>query len=78
MMNKKMAAALAAVTNYIKTEEESIYCQMFPEQQEIPGTPEPATNSQTEPSQPLARWNAGGRESLMQMRNMMQMKLFHR
>ncbi len=74
-----MAAALAAVTNYIKTEEESIYCQMFPEQQGIPGSPEPAAvDSQAVPSEPLDRWKAGGRESLMQMRNMMQMKLYHR
>lgn len=68
-----MAAALAAVTNYIKSEEESIALQMN-------GPAEPVEEIAKEPvfASPFNRWNSGGREALMQMRTMMQMRLMGR
>ena len=68
-----MAAALAAVTNYIKSEEESIVSQIngpIESVQEVTQEPVFAT--------PFSRWNSGGRETLMQMRTMMQMRLMGR
>ena len=74
-----MIVALAAVTNYIKTQEESLYYEMLPEEQQVQTKPDSTmAELQTVLPTPLARWNSGGRESLMQMRNMMQMKQFHR
>lgn len=63
---KKMAAALAAVTNYIKSEQEA---QVAAQLAAIP----------VEPRVPSAggAWPLSGRQSQMQMRNMMQMKSFH-
>jgi len=66
-MNKqqKIAAAVAAVTAYIKSEEEALCLQAAPVSR----------------PKPLARpnlWGASGRESMMQVRNLMQLKTFHR
>ncbi|MCP3927399.1 MAG: hypothetical protein GY714_32985 [Desulfobacterales bacterium] len=73
MKNKKMAAALAAVTNYIKSEEESIVSQINRPQEQVPVVEkEPVFAS------PFSRWNSGGREDLMQRRTMMQMRLMGR
>jgi hypothetical protein len=63
MNEKKKAAAIAAVIDYIKTEEEAIMMQSA----QIPPGPEKAVS--TPP--------AGRRQDLMQMRNLMQMKAFH-
>jgi hypothetical protein len=66
---KKMAAAIAAVTAYIKTEEEAV-CMQSAAQGE--GAPAPA------PAGPANLWGISGRQALMQMGNMMQLKAFHR
>ncbi len=64
---KKMAAALAAVAAYMQ-EEEAAYYQ--------------ATMAAAAPSvQPLAAlnlWGQSGRQEMMQMRNLMQMRAFDR
>lgn len=68
MNEKKKAAALAAVINYIKTEEEAIMMQAAQAPQE------PAAA----PAAPLTGlWGVSGRQDMMQMRNMMQLKAFH-
>ncbi len=67
MNENKKAAALAAVINYIKTEEEAIMMQA----PEVPAEPISAVAA------PPALWGISGRQELMQMRNMMQMKAFH-
>ena len=59
---KKIAAALAAVVNYIKTGEEDKFMQ------EVPAAP----------VQPPARlWGISGRQMQMQLRNLMQLKTLH-
>ncbi len=63
--NKKLVAAISAVTRYIQQEEEAIYTQPFP-----------AANVNTT-SVKLRLWGLSGRQSQMQMRNLMQMKAFH-
>jgi len=68
----KMAAALAAVTAYIQTEEEALCTQM---------AAAPAGAEPTGPSAgagPVNLWGLSGRQALMQMGTMMQMKAFHR
>jgi hypothetical protein len=67
MNEKKKAAALAAVIQYIKTEEEAIMLQ-------AQAVPEP---EKTVPAPPAGMWGISGRHDMMQMRNMMQMKAFH-
>ena len=62
---KKMAAALAAVTAYIQTEEEAL---VMP----APKRPEPRRFEQGN------LWGMSGRQGMMQMRNLMQMKTFNR
>jgi len=66
---KKMAAATAAVMNYIRTEEEIVCMQ-----------PDQALGQAQYLSAPvqLKLWGISGRQAQMQMRNMMQMKGFHR
>ncbi len=63
--DKKMAAAMAAVTYYIKTQEEAAAMAAMPAEEE------PA------PVSAVNLWGASGRQSQMQMRNLMQMKAFH-
>ena len=62
---KKIAAALAAVVNYIKTGEEnrSMY-GLFAE----PSPPAPS---------PMRLWGISGRQAQMQLRNLMQLKALH-
>jgi hypothetical protein len=63
--NKKLAAALAAVNAYISSEEEAA---MQAAQGAAPGmaaTP-----------QGMNLWGISGRQSMMQMRNLMQLKTF--
>ncbi|NNG00264.1 MAG: hypothetical protein HKM93_12840 [Desulfobacteraceae bacterium] len=66
--DKKLAAALAAVTAYIKTEEEAVLSP--------PSGPGPQPQPSAAPMASL--WGASGRQSMMQMRNLMQMKAFNR
>ena len=62
--NKKIAAVISAVTRYIQQEEEIIYMQPSPE-------------SAHTLSGKLRLWGLSGRQTQMQMRNLMQMKVFH-
>jgi len=72
MNEKKKAAALAAVINYIKTEEEAIMLQAA----QVPE--EPAVAPALAPAlAPVNLWGVSGRQDMMQMGNMMQLKAFH-
>jgi hypothetical protein len=66
-MEKKMAAALAAVSAYMQQEQEA-YAE--------------ALAGAAEPKAPLVEtanhWGQSGRQSMMAMRNLMQMKAFDR
>jgi len=62
---KKLAAAFAAVTAYIQTEEEALV--MPP-----PEKPAPRRFDQGN------LWSLAGRQGMMNMRNLMQMKTFNR
>ncbi|MEA3279653.1 MAG: hypothetical protein U9Q38_03505 [Thermodesulfobacteriota bacterium] len=66
---KKIVAAISAVMNYIRTEEE-IACNQ----------PVDALGQDPYSSAPvqLKLWGISGRQAQMQMRNLMQMKGFHR
>ena len=64
---KKMAAAVGAVMAYIKSEEEALCMQA------AAGAPAAAV-----PAPALNLWGVSGRQDMMQMRNLMQMKTFHR
>jgi hypothetical protein len=68
MKEKKIAAAVSAVMAYIKTEEE-----MAPMQSEIPTQPKMPETTFTG----LNFWGVSGRQSMMNMRAMMQLKSFH-
>ena len=63
--DKRLAAALAAVSAYIQTEEEAL---VMP----APKRPEPRRFEQGN------LWGMSGRQGMMQMRNLMQMKTFNR
>ena len=65
--NKKQAAALAAVAHYIESEREA---QIAAQIAALPGPPK-------RPPAGDGAWALSGRQSQMQMRNMMQMKSFH-
>jgi hypothetical protein len=66
-MEKKMAAALAAVSAYMQQEQEA-YVEVL--------------TAAAEPKAPIAEtanlWGQSGRQSMMAMRNLMQMKAFDR
>jgi hypothetical protein len=63
--DKRVAAALAAVATYIQTEEEALV--MPP-----PEKPQPRSFDQGN------LWALSGRQGMMQMRGLMQMKTFNR
>lgn len=67
---KKMAAAISAVMNYIKTQEEAICMQAAMSSAPV--------FEQSQPPAPMKLWGISGRQAQMQMRNMMEMKAFHR
>jgi len=68
MKEKKIAAAVSAVMAYIKTEEEmSLMQSASPIQPKMPETVSAGFNF----------WGLSGRQSMMNMRDMMQMKSFH-
>jgi hypothetical protein len=67
--NKKAAAAIAGVMNYITTEEEAICIQSMAARAEAP-SPRPYDQG------PIKLWGVSGRQAQMQMRNMMQMRTF--
>jgi len=66
--SKKIAAAISAVMDYIKTEEE-IVCM-----QAAPRVPQPSAAVLVPPK----LWGISGRQAMMQMRNLMQAKAFHK
>lgn len=69
MKEKKMIAAISAVMTYIKTEEEMAAMQYA--NQVKPDEPETSSVS-------LNLWGISGRQVIMNMRSMVQMKSFHR
>ncbi len=66
---KRMAAALAAVAAYMQQEEEAFHQQLAVAM--APPEAQGAVRAQN-------LWGQSGRQSMMQMRNMMQVKAFHR
>jgi hypothetical protein len=68
--NKKATAAIAAVTYYMRMEEEAILMQ----QAAMGGMPQaPAVSA---PATAFSPWAMNGRQTQMQMRNLMQMRTF--
>ena len=68
MEKKKRAAAVAAVTAYIKSQEEMAMAMQAPAQPvEAPAKPVVLPSF----------WGISGRQDIMQHRNLMQMKAFH-
>jgi hypothetical protein len=67
---KQITAAISAVMNYIRTEEEAICIQEM-------ATPpvEPAADASAAVS-PVRLWGVSGRQGQMQMRQMMQRRTF--
>jgi len=70
---KKATAATAAVLQYIKSEEEAIAMQFasYAVEPQMPATFQPYA-AQVKP------WGLNGRQTQMQMRNLMQLRTFHR
>ena len=69
VLEKKKAAAIAAVMTYIKSEEEMVLAQAAAGRSGVqpPARPPAAINL----------WGLSGRQAMMQMRNQMQMRGFH-
>lgn len=61
---KKMAAALAAVSAFMQQEQEALQAVLEP------------SEAQSGPAANL--WGQSGRQSMMQLRNLMQLKALHR
>ena len=68
-IDKKMAAAMAAVMNYIKSEEEMVLAQAAAGRGGVQPTAQPPVS--------INLWGLSGRQAMMQMRNQMQMRGFH-
>ena len=69
----KITAATAAVLQYIKSEEEAIARQF------ASPAAEPQMPAIFQPSaQQMKPWGLSGRQTQMQMRNLMQLRTFHR
>ena len=68
--NKKFTAAIAAVTHYMRMEEESMLIQ----QAAMGGMPQ----APSAPAAAFSPWSMNGRQTQMQMRNLMQMRTFQR
>jgi hypothetical protein len=66
--DKKKAAAIAAVMNYIKSEEEMVAAQ---------ATAGTGVGQQVAGPVSTNLWGMSGRQAMMQMRNLMQMRSFH-
>lgn len=69
MKDKKMVAAIAAVMAHIRTEEEMAAVQLAEPARPV-GLPGVFSES-------LNLWGLSGRQAIMNMRSMMQMKSFH-
>ena len=70
---QKSAAAIAAVLQYIKTEEEAIAMQ-FAMQAASPQMP----MFTRQPAPVFKPWGVSGRQAQMQMRNLMQLRTFRK
>lgn len=70
---KKKAAALAAVMNYIKHEEEAAAAQM-----QAAMIDQSAYQAEPDSRVSINTWGTSGRSAQMQMRNIMQLKGFHK
>ena len=70
---QKTAAAIAAVLQYIKTEEEAIAMQnaMLAAPFQMPRLDQP-------PAPAVKPWGVSGRQAQMQMRNLMQLRTFRK
>lgn len=68
---KKLTAAVSAVMSYLKEEEAAIRMQAASRESV-------ASAGRTAPMTPMRLWAASGRQTQMQMQNMMQLKAFHR
>jgi hypothetical protein len=70
---QKTAAAIAAVLQYIKTEEEAIAMQsaMQAAVPQMPRFAQPAVTA-------VKPWGVSGRQAQMQMRNLMQLRTFRK
>ena len=66
--DKKKAAAIAAVMNYIKCEEDLVAAQAMAGSGATQQAVGPGTAN---------LWGVSGRQAMMQMRNLMQMRSFH-
>ena len=65
---KKTAAAMAAVMQYLKTEEEAMHMHSLAAM--------PVEEVQPAAAAPVRLWGTSGRQAQMQMRNLMQMRTF--
>jgi len=70
--DKKMAAAIAAVMNYIQ-EEEALGMQAA-----MAGMPQAPVVTAASAANLIKPWGMSGRQSQMQLRNLMQMRTFQR
>jgi len=68
--DKKMAAAIAAVMNYIQ-EEEALGMQAA-----MAGVPQPPAVAAASAADLIKPWGMSGRQAQMQMRTLMQMRTF--
>jgi hypothetical protein len=70
---QKTAASIAAVLQYIKTEEEAVAMQsaMQAAQSQMPRFAQP-------PAPAVKPWGASGRQAQMQLRNLMQLRTFRK
>ncbi len=66
--DKKRAAAIAAVMNYIKSEEDLVAAQAAGGR---------GAGQQAAGPVSINLWGVSGRQAMMQMRNLMQMRNFH-
>ena len=70
---QKTAAAIAAVMQYIKTEDEAIAMQNAMQ------TAPPQMSRFAQPPAPAVKpWGVSGRQAQMQMRNLMQLRTFRK
>ncbi len=68
--NKKVTAAIAAVTHYLRMEKEAILMQ----QAALVSMPQ--VPSISVPEKAISPWAMNGRQTQMQMRNLMQLRTF--
>ena len=69
--DKKMAAAIATVMSYIQEEEAVAMASMA-------GIPQMAAVAAPAAADRIKPWGMSGRQAMMQMRNLMQMRTFQR